>query len=106
MASNGNDLDVRREVVDMLVQKIAMDRNPSIAMMNFVEELLTPDDFPAYVAVLMDKVKTEKYPSLAMIRRLIGFLLRRPTRRITPVPRLTCFGYEIKMAPIQGRRSR
>ena len=73
MASNDEGLDVRAEVVNMLIQKIAADRNPSIPMMNFVEELLTPDDVPAYVAVLMDKVKTEKYPSLAMMRRLMGF---------------------------------
>jgi hypothetical protein len=73
MASNGKGGDLRGEVVNMLLHKIASDRNPSVAMMNLVEELLTPDDVPAYVAVLMDKVKTEKYPSLAMIRRLMGF---------------------------------
>ena len=63
MAGNDNGVDVRGEVVNLLVQRIASDRNPSEAMMNLVEELLTPDDVPAYVGVLMDKVKTEKYPS-------------------------------------------
>ena len=63
MAGNDNGVDVRGEVVNLLVQRIASDRNPSVAMMNLVEELLTPDDVPAYVGVLMDKVKTEKYPS-------------------------------------------
>ena len=29
-------------------------------MMNLVEELLAPDDVPAYAGVLMDKVKTER----------------------------------------------
>ena len=58
----------------MLLQKIASDRNPSITMMNIVEELLAPDDIPTYVGVLMDKVKTERYPSLAMIRRLTRIL--------------------------------
>jgi hypothetical protein len=57
----------------MLIQKIATDRHPSVTMMNIVEELLTPDDVPAYAAVLMDKVKTEKYLSVAMIRRLLAF---------------------------------
>ena len=72
MASNGKGVDVRGELVNLLLQKIASDRNPSVTMMNLVEELLAPDDVPAYVGVLMDKVKTERYPSLAMIRRLIG----------------------------------
>jgi hypothetical protein len=73
MASNNEGLDVRGEVVNMLIQKIAADRNPSVTMMNLVEELLTPDDVPAYVEVLMDKVKTDKYPSYSMLRRLMGF---------------------------------
>jgi hypothetical protein len=73
MASNGEEVDVRGEVVDLLLEKIASDRNPSVTMMNLVEELLAPDDVPAYAAVLMDKVKTERYPSLAMLRRLIAF---------------------------------
>jgi hypothetical protein len=73
MASNGKGIDIRAEVVNMLLQKIATDRHPSVTMMNIVEELLKPDDVPAYAAVLMDKVKTEKYPSWAMIRRLMAF---------------------------------
>ena len=35
----------------------------------------------------MDKVKTERYPSLAMIRRLVAFKLRRRTRRELYDPR-------------------
>lgn len=72
MASNGKGVDVRGEVVNLLVEKIASDRNPSVTMMNLVEELLAPDDVPAYLGILLDKVQTEKYPSLSMIRRLIA----------------------------------
>src|SRR5215203_4533552 len=72
MASSGRGIDVRGEVVDLLLEKIASDRNPSVTMMNMVEELLAPDDVPAYVGVLLDKVKTERYPSLAMLRRLLA----------------------------------
>ena len=50
MASNGKSVDVRGEVVNLLLEKIASDRNPSVTMMNMVEELLAPDDVPAYVA--------------------------------------------------------
>ena len=71
MASNGKGVDVRGEVVNLLLQKIASDRNPSVTMMNLVEELLAPDDVPAYAGILLDKVKTERYPSLSMIRRLL-----------------------------------
>jgi hypothetical protein len=67
MASSGKGIDVRGEVVNLLLEKIASDRNPSVTMMNMVEELLAPDDVPAYVGVLMDKVKTDRYPSLAIV---------------------------------------
>ena len=39
----------RGEVVDLLLEQIASDRNPSVTMMNLVEELLAPDDVPAYL---------------------------------------------------------
>jgi hypothetical protein len=72
MASNGKGVDVRGEVVNLLVEKIASDHNPSVTMMNLVEELLAPDDVPAYLGVLLDKVQTERYPSLSMSRRLLA----------------------------------
>jgi hypothetical protein len=72
MASNGEEVDVRGEVVDLLIEKIASDRNPSVTMMNIVEQLLAPDDVPAYVAVLMDEVQNERFPSISVIRRLIA----------------------------------
>jgi len=60
-------------VVDLLLEKIASDRNPSATMMNMVEELLTPDDVPAYVGILMDKVKTGgRYPSYSILRRILA----------------------------------
>jgi hypothetical protein len=73
MASNGGEVDVRGEVVDLLLEKIASERNPSVTMMNMVEELLTPDDVPAYVGILWDKVKTGgRYPSYSMLRRILA----------------------------------
>jgi hypothetical protein len=35
MASNGKGVDVRGEVVDLLLEKIASDRNPSVTMMKW-----------------------------------------------------------------------
>jgi hypothetical protein len=72
MASSGKGVDVRGEVVDLLLEQIASDRNPSVTMMNMVEELLAPDDVPAYLGVLMDKVKTDRYPSYSMLRRILA----------------------------------
>jgi hypothetical protein len=73
MASNGKGVDVQGEVVDLLLEQIASDRNPSVTMMNMVEELLTPDDVPAYVGVLVDKVKTGgRYPSYSLLRRILA----------------------------------
>jgi hypothetical protein len=72
MANNGKDIDIRGALIDLLLQKIASDGNPSVTMMNLVEELLAPDDIPAYAAVLIDKVQTDRYRSLAMIRRLLA----------------------------------
>jgi len=76
MASSGKGVDVRGEVVNLLLEKkIASDRNPSVTMMKMVEELLTPDDVPAYVGVLMDKVKTGgRYPSYSMVRRILALI--------------------------------
>jgi hypothetical protein len=73
MASSGKGIDVRGEVVNLLLEQIASDRNPSATMMNMVEELLAPDDVPAYVGVLMDNVKTGgRYPSYSMLRRILA----------------------------------
>jgi hypothetical protein len=46
MASNGKRVDVRCEVVNLLVENIASDRNPSVTMLNLVKERLAPDDVP------------------------------------------------------------
>jgi len=75
MASSGKGIDVRGEVVDLLLEQIASDRNPSVTMMNLVEELLGPDDVPAYVGILWDKVKTGgRYPSYSMLRRILALI--------------------------------
>ena len=73
MASSGKGVDVRGEVVDLLLEQIASDRNPSATMMKMVEKLLTPDDVPAYVGILLDKVKTGgRYLSYSILRRILA----------------------------------
>jgi len=82
MARNGEEVDVRGDVVDMLIEKIASDRNPSVTMMNLVEELLAPDDVTAYAEVLMDLVieRVASMPSKRGIRMSIKAMSGRNRR--------------------------
>ena len=69
MADN-DGTDSRARLVDVLLKKIAEDPFPSITMMDLIEELLLPDEVPAYAAVLMDKINDERFPSVSMMRRV------------------------------------
>lgn len=78
MASNGGDrggrdagMDTRARLVDLLLQKVAEDPYPSGTMMDLIEELLLPDDVPAYAAVLMEKIRADAFPSVPMMKRLV-----------------------------------
>lgn len=62
--------DARAELLGSLMQKLEEDRFPSTTMLDTIEELLTPDDLPAYVQALTKRVKSEQYPSIPMIDRL------------------------------------
>ena len=65
------ELNVREEVLDMLLEKIANDRYPSTEMLEDVERLLTPWRIQDYAEVLMEKVRRDRFPSRSMIQRLI-----------------------------------
>jgi hypothetical protein len=65
-----DDNDTRARLIDVLLTKIAEDPFPSITMMDLIEELLLPDEVPAYAAVLMDKLSDERFPSVSMMRRV------------------------------------
>jgi hypothetical protein len=70
---SSNDKDPRARLVDVLLTKVAEDPFPSSTMMDLLEEILTPDEAPAYAAVLLDKVRDDTFPSIPMIRRLSAF---------------------------------
>ena len=63
-------IDIHREMVGFLLDKVAGDRYPSATMMNLVEQLITPEEVPAYAAVLMAKIRDDNAPSLDLIKRL------------------------------------
>lgn len=73
MTSHRKSVTIRDEMVDMLLERIATERNPSISMMDLVEQLLAPDEVPVYVWILWDKVKNERFPNLNLMRRLMAF---------------------------------
>jgi hypothetical protein len=65
------DVDVRGEILDLLMMKVAGDRFPSSTMMDMIEQLMGPDDVPTYAGILIDKIKADTYPSVPMMRRLL-----------------------------------
>jgi len=60
----------RGELVATLLQKVQEDQYPSTTMLDLIEKLLTPDEYPAYVIALQDKLRSERYPSMPMLMRL------------------------------------
>lgn len=74
MAENENgasDSDqVRRDMVQLLLEKVEADPYPSVTMMDLVEQMLGVDERAAYAAVLMDKIRGDRFPSLDMLVRV------------------------------------
>ena len=71
MAENGKKkYDPRRELLRALMYRVQQDQYPSVAMLDIIEELLEPDEVPAYVEMMLGRVRAETYPSLQMIRRV------------------------------------
>ncbi len=60
----------RAELVKTLLQKVSDDPFPSSMMLDLIEELLTPDEVPAYVMFLQDRLRSEPFPSIPMLKRL------------------------------------
>lgn len=64
--------EVRREILRALMSRVANDRYPSTTMLDLIEELLTPDEIPAYAEMLMERIRGDKYPSIPMINRVMA----------------------------------
>lgn len=62
--------DPRQLLLRSLMKKVAEDPYPSSTMMDTIEELLTPEDVPAYAKVLMQHIDADRFPSTPMIDRL------------------------------------
>jgi len=66
-----SDSEVQKRLFGVLLDKVAQDTYPSNTTLDFIEEILQPDDVDAYAAVLLEKIADENYPSVSMIRRLV-----------------------------------
>ena len=62
--------DARTALVSTLLQKIENDPYPSSTMLDMVEELLTPEEIPAYIVLLQDRLRQDRFPSIPMLKRL------------------------------------
>ena len=73
MASNQERIDIRAEVVGLLLEMVARDPYPSTTMFQMIEELATPEERENYARVLMDNVRNSgPNPSIPMLRRLVS----------------------------------
>ncbi|MET9315474.1 hypothetical protein ABZX12_26975 [Kribbella sp. NPDC003505] len=62
--------DAREVLLDLLFDKIAEDRFPSLSMLDMIESQLRPDEVDLYVRLLVRRMRDEKYPSLPILRRI------------------------------------
>jgi hypothetical protein len=63
---------VRRQLLDLLLEKVAEDTYPSSTMLDLIELLVTPDEIDEYSEILMAKIEGDTYPSNSLIRRLVA----------------------------------
>lgn len=64
------DYDVRSELLETLMNKVADDYYPSSTMLDMIESLLTPHDVPAYVEALLERVREDEFPSIDLLKRV------------------------------------
>lgn len=64
----------RAALLDLLLSKVKDDRYPSATMLDLLEQLLTPEELPAYAGVLMEKIAGDTYPSASMMKRIVSLV--------------------------------
>jgi hypothetical protein len=62
--------DAREMLLDLLFDKVAEHRFPSVSMLDMIESLLEPDEVDIYVRLLVRRMREENYPSLPIMRRI------------------------------------
>ena len=72
------DARYREHYVDVLLERIAQDKYPSLAQMNLVESLMPVDQMDFYLGILFEKIEAEEYPSLGMLARVQHLVAQLP----------------------------
>jgi hypothetical protein len=62
--------ETREMLLEVLLEKVADERFPSVTMLDLIESLLRPDEVRVYARILLRKVRKETYPSIPMLRRI------------------------------------
>ena len=69
------DPDLARGVlINALLEKVQDDPYPSSTMLDLIEEMLTDEEVPAYVLLLQEKIRRDRFPSVSMMQRLKGLV--------------------------------
>jgi hypothetical protein len=65
------DQTIQQRFVQLLLEKVRTDPFPSLEHMDLLEATVRdPDQLVEYMEVLMDKVESTRFPSLALLRRI------------------------------------
>lgn len=62
--------DAREVLLDLLFDKIAEHRFPSVSMLDMIEAQLRPDEVDLYARLLVSRMRDQNYPSLPILRRI------------------------------------
>ena len=77
-----HDDEVRRVILEELWRRVEHDTYPSATMLDRIECLMTRDDVPAYVEMLMRRIRCAEHPSIDLINRVVALVCVEP-----PMPR-------------------
>ena len=77
-----HDDEVRRVILEELWRRVENDTYPSATMLDRIECLMTRDDVPAYVEMLMRRIRCAEHPSIDLINRVVALVCVEP-----PFPR-------------------
>lgn len=70
--ASGSEYDVRGEILRMLMERVAEDQYPSATMLDMIEQILRPDEVPAYAELLMQKIRADRFPSIPLLNRVMA----------------------------------
>lgn len=66
--------DARAALLRTLLEKVSEERYPSTTMLDLIEELLTEEEYPAYVQFLQGRLRDDRFPSIPMLKRLTNLI--------------------------------